>query len=135
MAGAAALPQARDQAGKRRRPLDFAAFDRLGYARQVLHNQTPGADIEMPDLGIAHLPRRQADVLARCVQEGVRTTGPQAVEIGGAGLAHGIVGILVAPAPAVENCQHHWTPLLYIHVLCSSSPSTKATARTDGVDQ
>ena len=58
VAGAAALAQPLDQALQRRRALDLAVGDGIGDARQVLHHQAPGADIEMADLGIAHLPRQ-----------------------------------------------------------------------------
>ena len=102
MAGAAGSPQAFDQALQRGRVGDFAACDRVVDAGQILHHQPARADIEMADLGIAHLSRRQADVLSRRAQEGVRTIRPQAIERGRARLPDGVVGGIVAPAPAVE---------------------------------
>ena len=62
VAGAAGLPQAFDQALECGRPCDIAASDRRVDAGQILQHETAGADVEMSDLGIAHLPRRQADV-------------------------------------------------------------------------
>ena len=44
---------------------DLAARDGVADARQVLHHHAAGADVEMPDLGIAHLARRQADIAGR----------------------------------------------------------------------
>ena len=38
--------------------------DGVGNARQVLHYDTARADVEVPDLRISHLPRRQADITA-----------------------------------------------------------------------
>ena len=64
MAGAAGSPHAFDQALQRGRVGDLAARDRVVDAGQILHHQPARADVEMADLGIAHLSRRQADVLA-----------------------------------------------------------------------
>ena len=50
---------------QRRGLLDLAAGDGLADARQVLHDDAAGADVEMADLGVAHLPIRQADVARR----------------------------------------------------------------------
>ncbi len=119
MAGTAALPQALDQAREGGRSFDLAAGDRRIDARQVLHHETTGADVEMPDLGIAHLSLWQADVFARSAQEGVRTARPQTVESGSASLSNGVVSGLLAPAPAVKHDQHDWTTLL--HLLTSSA--------------
>ena len=121
MAGAAGLPQALDQADQSGRLLDLAVGDRLADARQVLHHDAAGADVEMSDLGIAHLPLRQADIRARRAQEGVRAGVPQAVEGGGARLADGVVGRVLPPAPAVQNHQHHRTTFLHcLHLFAFS---------------
>ncbi len=67
MAGAAAFLELVDQLGQRRRLLDLARGDRVGDAGQVLHHHAAGADVEMADLGVAHLAGRQADVACpRC---------------------------------------------------------------------
>jgi len=116
MAGAAALLQSGDQAGQRRRLLDLAGFDGVGDARQVLHHHAARADVEMPHLGIAHLPARQADVETRGVQEGMRRRCPEPVEGRRARLKHGVVGGVFPPSPAVQNRQHHRTPLLHLHL-------------------
>ncbi len=76
MAGAAALFQSGDQAGQRRRLLDLAGGDGVADARQVLHHHAAGADVEMADLGVAHLPGRQSDLAAVGPQEGVGTAAP-----------------------------------------------------------
>ena len=64
MARAPAAPQRLDQFVECRRPFDIAASDRRVDAGQVLHHETAGTDVEMSDLGIAHLPLRQADIFA-----------------------------------------------------------------------
>ena len=113
VAGAAALLQRLDQAGEGRRLLDLAGRDGVADPRQVLHHDAAGADIEMADLGIAHLSRRQADVAAGGAQERVRPGGPQSVERGRLGLPDGVVGGFLAPAPAVQHDQHHRAALLH----------------------
>ena len=122
VAGAAGLPQARDQADQGRGLLDLAVGDGLADARQVLHHHTAGADVEMSDLGVAHLPLRQADILARREEEGVGAGVPQTVERRGARQVHGVVGRVLPPAPAVQDHQHHRTTFLHhLHLLASAS--------------
>ena len=94
MAGAAGLPQPLDQAAQRRRLLDLAVGDRVGDARQVLHHQAAGADVEMSDLGIAHLARRQADVLGPTCAGRRAGRSPTA-------------GRRLACAPAGRRCRPH----------------------------
>jgi hypothetical protein len=48
----------------------------------------------------------------------VWTARPQAVERGRARLPDGIIGNIVAPAPAVEHDQHYRTALLHLDVPC-----------------
>ena len=80
---------------------------RLADARQLLHHDASGADVQMADLGIAHLTVRQPDIEAGGAQEGVRTGLPQPVEIRLPRLTNGIVGDFLAPAKPVEDHQHH----------------------------
>ena len=54
--------------------------NRLVDARQVLHHDPAGAEIHVPDFGIAHLAVRQADIQLRGVQEGVRAGRPETIE-------------------------------------------------------
>ena len=62
-----------------------AVLDRLVDAHQVLEEHAPGADRQVPDLGVAHLAVRQADRLAGRLQRRVRVLGPEPVEHGGVG--------------------------------------------------
>ena len=114
MASAAARFELFDQGDERGRTLDFAAGNGFVDARQVLDHHAAGADIEMADFGIAHLAVRQADVLARSVENSVRTALPEAAEIRCLSLANGVIARVVAPAPAIQNDQHH-RPLVLHH--------------------
>ena len=51
---------------------EVAVGDRLGDAREVLVDDAAGADVEVPDLGVAHLARRQADGRPGGVERAVR---------------------------------------------------------------
>jgi hypothetical protein len=54
--------------------------DGLVDPREVLRHDRAGAEVEVADLGVAHLPLRQADGLALGGQRGVSVPGPQLVE-------------------------------------------------------
>ena len=99
--------QLRDQVGERRRAGEAAVLGGLADARQFLHHHAAGADVQVADLGIAHLAVRQADIAAGGAQEGVRAGLPEPVEVRLARLADGVVGGFLAPAQAVEDHQHH----------------------------
>ena len=45
---------------------------------QILEDRSPGAEVEMADLRVAHLPGRQADVLPRRTEDRVRPAHKQA---------------------------------------------------------
>ena len=60
------LPISSRSAGSLR---ESAVGDRVADAQQFLLHHAAGADVHVPDLGIAHLPVRQADIAAGGVQE------------------------------------------------------------------
>ncbi len=70
MAGAAALLHLGDQVDHRRLVRDLAGGNRGVDARQVLHGDPAGADVQVTDLGVAHLAGRQADVEAAGREKG-----------------------------------------------------------------
>src|SRR5262249_15866956 len=107
-------------------PFDIAASNRRVDAGQILQHETAGTDVEVSDLGVAHLPRWQADVLARRMQEGVWAGRPQVVEAGSPRLADAVIGRLLAPAPAVKPDQRLRTALLHLHGPRASPASLKA---------
>ena len=103
---AAAPPQACDQVEQCRRFFDLVVTDGIADAREILHHDAASADVEVPNLGIPHLPFRKADVPAGGVQEGMRTVCPEPIEHGGSRLSHRIVSRRPAEAPAVQHHQH-----------------------------
>lgn len=76
MAGAVRGAQLADELGQRRGPGDAAVSDGVADPHQLLVHHAPGADIHVPDFGVAHLPIRQPDIAAGGAQEGVRAGLP-----------------------------------------------------------
>ena len=72
---------------------------------EVLVDYAPGTDVEMPHLGVAHLPVGQADILAAGLEARVRIGLQQIVPVRGRGAEDGVVLAVVAKAPPVENHQ------------------------------
>src|SRR6267143_5733036 len=85
----------------------------------------------MPDLRVAHLSGRQADIFARRAKESVRTGGPQAIESRRTGLADRIVGRILSQAPAVHDHEHHRTIFLHADPLTFSSSGLCKKFRLD----
>jgi hypothetical protein len=85
---------------------DIAAGDQLIDARDLHLDDAPGADIEMADLAVAHLPFGQADERPIGADERVRVLFPKAIEIGLAGHGDGVVGGIGVVSPAVHDGQH-----------------------------
>ena len=76
----------------------------------------PAPMLRWPTSELPICPGGRPTSAARGAQEGVRTARPQPVEGGRARLADGVVGRIVAPAPAVEHDQHHRTAPLHRNV-------------------
>ena len=77
---AAALARAAERRDERLVLEEAAVGDRAVDALEVLVEHAAGADRQMPDLGVAHLPGRQPDRLARGGEPRVRVLGPEPVE-------------------------------------------------------
>ena len=72
------LLRARSQAAEQRLVLEEAAVgDRVVDPGQVLLDDRAGAEVEVADLGVAHLPVGQADVAALGGELGVRVARPR----------------------------------------------------------
>ena len=111
-----------------------ALGDRLRDARELLVDDAPCADVRMPDLGVAHLPVRQADVLARRLQLGVRIFRREAVQDGRLSDGDGVRRVFrVADSPAVHDDErdrcifqscHRSTPFLWsmLQILQEAAP-------------
>ena len=122
VAGSAGLFQGFDQGGEGGRCGDAAVRDGVADAHQFLLHHAAGADVQVADLGVAHLARRQPDIAAGCVQEGVRAGLPQAGEGWGLRQAHGVVRAVLTPAEAVEDHQHYRSDRHACSSLCLPRP-------------
>ena len=88
---------------------EAAVFYGSADAGEFLTDDAAGADVQVADLGVAHLADGEADVAAAGVQEGAWSGLPEAVEVRGGCLGHGIVRLIFAPPETVENKQHDGT--------------------------
>ncbi len=86
-----------------RRTLQAAVRNGLVDAHQVLVHHAAGPDVEVPYLAVAHLPRRQPDMLSVGKQGGVRGFSHQAVDERGMGGGNGIAGIARTQPPAIHD--------------------------------
>ena len=77
----------------------------MADARQLLHHDAAGADVQVADLGIAHLAVGQPDIEAGRGAARVRRRH-EPVERRRVGLADSVVRRLLAPAPAIEDDEH-----------------------------
>src|SRR5204862_1759553 len=82
-----------------------AVRDRVVDARQVLAHDRAGAEVEVADLGVAHLPLGQPDGAPAGGQLRVRVPGPELVEDRGVGPLDRVAGAGRREPPAVEDDQ------------------------------
>ena len=80
--------------------------DRLGHPGKILVDHAPGTQIHVPDLGIAHLAIRQADIHTRAGDQRMRCITPQFIPEGGVGCHDGIGVGRLAVAETVKNHQN-----------------------------
>ena len=85
----------------------FAAFDVRFDARVVLVNHASRADVQVADLGVAHLRGGQADPLFGGVYGGVGIRIPEEIPVRLARLADRVVVTLFAIPEAIEYDQQH----------------------------
>ena len=104
---AAARARALERPDERRVLEERAVADRLVHAHQVLEEDPPGADRQVPDLGVAHLPRRQPDRLAGGLQRRVRVLAPEPVEHRRRRQLDGVARPGRRAAPAVEDDERY----------------------------
>ena len=77
------------------------------HALQVLEEDPAGADRQVADLGVPHLPLRQPDGLAGGLQRRVRVLAPEPVEDRRAGELDRVAGPGRRAAPAVEDDERY----------------------------
>ena len=82
---------------------ELAVLDHQIDAGDVHVHDASGAYVEMADFAVAHLPIRQADVLAAGMNQGIRIFAEQAVVIGFAGQRDGISFGFGTVSPAIED--------------------------------
>src|SRR5205823_3627783 len=86
---------------------DRAARDRAVHALEVLVEDPPGSDRQVPDLRVAHLPRRQADGLSGGLEGRVRICAPEPVEHGRVRELDRVPRAGRGAAPAVEDDERY----------------------------
>ena len=105
MADPAALPQGRDHVRQQRIARQRSVREGGVDPRQVRHRDAPGAEVHVADFGVAHLPLRQADEALRRIDQTLRASRDQAIEVRRAGIEDGIVPGIGTEPPAVENAE------------------------------
>src|SRR5918996_12229 len=80
-----------------------SGLDRAVDAHQVLEDDASRPDRQVADLGVPHLARRQADVLAGGAQRRVRVASPERVEDRGVGELDRVAGPGGRAPPPVED--------------------------------
>jgi hypothetical protein len=90
-----------------RRPLEEGAIgDRRVDPWQVLENGSPGTEIQVAYLGVAHLSRRQPDRSLGRAQDGVRPRRQQAAPDRHPGRGDRVGGGIPADPEAIEDDEH-----------------------------
>ena len=80
-----------------------AVLDCLVHAHEVLKEHSAGADREMADFAVPHLPWRKPDRAARGFELRVRKGSPQTVEVRSLRELDGVAGPGRCAAPTVED--------------------------------
>ena len=106
MRRAAALLELADKILQCGQARDLLLGQRLIDAGQVLQDHTTGADVGVADLGIAHLPVGQTDIMLAGLELGVRPAAHQLVPDRRFGPVDRVVGAVWPLAPAIEDAQH-----------------------------
>lgn len=85
-----------------------AIGDGIGNAQQILFEDAPRTQGQMPYLGIAKLPIRKTHGASRGLQGSVRMTGEIMIEVRGTGLSPSIEGTIGIQAKAVKDHQQNF---------------------------
>ena len=89
--------------------VEIAFFDHQVDLGDVHVNHAPGADVQVPDFTVAHLPLRQADKTSAGVDESVGIFGEQPVIVGFARQRNGVGLGGRRITPAIENDENKRT--------------------------
>ena len=105
----------------------LAGLDRPVHAHEILVEDPARADRQVPDLGVAHLPLRQADGLARGDELRVREVAPQPVEDRRVGELDRVAGAGRRDSPAVEDDERYEGIRAAVsHIAAKESTSSEA---------
>ena len=83
--------------------MKLAVLNGLGDPGELLIDDAAGADIGVPDFGVAHLPLRQSDVHAGGADQSMRALGQNFAEIRHSRGADGVAVCRGIVAKAVKN--------------------------------
>jgi hypothetical protein len=86
---------------------EVAIADGAVDARVFLIHHATGADVQMPDFGIAHLAGRQSNRGFGSLDQRMGIILPELIEIGFVGAGDGVVGIGYAAAEAIKDEQKY----------------------------
>ena len=82
---------------------DRAVRDRTIDPGELLVDDATGTDVEVPDLGVAHLPLGQADREPAREKRGPRAPGEQRIKVGGMRKRDGVAGPGLGQAEPVHD--------------------------------
>ena len=96
-----------DRGGQYRVGEEGAFFNFHIETGQVLIDDTTGAQVDVTHFGVPHLTVRQANFQAGCIDQGMRTFGPQGVHYRRFSAVNGVILLVFAIAVAIQNHQYH----------------------------
>ena len=108
--GAAALPEAGAELDEGGELVELAALNALRDSHEVLRHHPSGAQVQVPDLAVAHLSFRQSHREAASVQQRSGVGVPEPVPDRGRGQLNRVTLALGAVAPAVQDDQDDPVP-------------------------
>ena len=123
---AATRPCALESADEGRIREDRAVANSEVHPHQILEQDAARADRQVADLGVAHLPRREADRLTGGGQARVRVRRPEAVEHRCRRQLDGVAGAGRSDAPAVEDDERYEREAAIWHRLEKDAGSSDA---------
>src|SRR5690606_29561088 len=114
----------------------LAVRDRLVDLQEILQHDPAGAQGHVADPGIADLAPGQAHILLASAEAGAGAGPPQPAAIRGPRLDHGVVGGILAPAPAVQHAKDNGARgrLLVGHVAGYPLRSVPVYRRSGGLE-
>ncbi len=107
--GAAGVLEDCAEVGERLEAEEVTALDALGDPHQILGHHPAGAQVEVADLGVPHLPLGEPHGEAAGLEQRARLALPQAVPHRGPGEFDRVALAGLAIPPAVQHDERHGT--------------------------